>query len=44
MHLWLFIDQTYMFRSPSETILRVYSIEEYNEKFVCGESVQDLSL
>ena len=30
MHLWLyslFTDHTYMFRSPSATILRVYSIE-----------------
>jgi hypothetical protein len=35
MHLWLhtlFINHTYMFRSPSETILRVYSIKEYNKK------------
>ena len=47
MHLWLFIDHTYMFRSPSATILRVYSIKEYNKKlyvYVCGESVQDLNL
>jgi hypothetical protein len=43
MHLWLntlFIDHTYMFRSPSATILRVYSIKECN-KNLCGESVQD---
>jgi hypothetical protein len=32
MHLWLFIDHTCMFRSPSATILRVYSIKEYNKK------------
>jgi hypothetical protein len=41
MNLWLytlFIDYTYMFRSPSATILRVYSITEYNKK-LCGESV-----
>jgi hypothetical protein len=34
MHLWLctlFIDHTYMFRSPSATILRVYWIKEYNK-------------
>jgi hypothetical protein len=35
MHLWLytlFIDHTYMFPSPSATILRVYSIKECNKK------------
>ena len=35
MHLWLntlFIDHAYMFRSPSATILRVYSIKEHNKK------------
>jgi hypothetical protein len=33
----LFIDHTYIlvFRSPSETILRVYSIKEYNKMCVC---------
>jgi hypothetical protein len=25
-------DHTYMFRSPSATILRVYNIKEYNDK------------
>ena len=30
----LFIDHTHMFRSSSATILRVYSIKEYMEKFV----------
>jgi hypothetical protein len=34
MHLLLFTDHTYMFRSPSATILRVYSIKGYNKKFV----------
>jgi hypothetical protein len=37
MHLWLntlFTEHTYMFWSPSATILRVYTIEEYNKK-VC---------
>jgi hypothetical protein len=32
MHLSLFINHTYMFRSPSATILRMYSIKEYNKK------------
>jgi hypothetical protein len=35
MHLLLytlFTDHTYMFQSPSATILRVYSIKEYNKK------------
>jgi hypothetical protein len=27
----LFIDHTYMFRSPSATVLRVYSIKVYGE-------------
>jgi hypothetical protein len=47
MHVWLqilFIDHTYMFRSPSTTILRVSGITEYNKKFVFGETVQDLNL
>jgi hypothetical protein len=46
MHLrlyTLFIARTYMFRLPFATILRVYSIKEYN-KNVCGESGQDLNL
>jgi hypothetical protein len=30
----LFIDHTYMFRSPSATTLRVNSIKEYNKSFV----------
>jgi hypothetical protein len=34
MHLRLFIDHIHMFRSPSATIFRVYSIKEYYEKFV----------
>ena len=37
MHLklyTLFIDHTYMFRSPSATILRVHSIKEYNKKSI----------
>ena len=29
---YVVIDHTYMFRSPSATILRVYSIKEYNKK------------
>jgi hypothetical protein len=36
IHLWLhtlFIDHTYQFRSPSVTILSVYSIKEYNKKY-----------
>jgi hypothetical protein len=28
----LFIDYTYMFRSPSTTIIRVYNIKKYNRK------------
>jgi hypothetical protein len=28
----LFVDHTYIFWSPSATILRVYSIKEYNKK------------
>jgi hypothetical protein len=40
MHLWLLINHTYIFRSPSATIFRVYIIKMYNKK--CGESVQDL--
>ena len=32
MHLCLFIDHTYMFQPPSATIIRVYSIKEYNNK------------
>jgi hypothetical protein len=40
----LFTDHTYVFRWPSATILMVYSIKKYNKKFVCGESVQDMSL
>jgi hypothetical protein len=37
MHLWLhelFIDHTYMFRSPSATIVKTYGIKEYNKKFM----------
>jgi hypothetical protein len=44
MHLWLFIDHTYMFRSPSATMFRMYAMKEYNKKCVYGESIQDLSL
>jgi hypothetical protein len=40
----LFTDHTYTFRLSSVTILRVYSIKEYNKSRVCGESVQDLLL
>ena len=32
MHLRLFIYHTYMFRSPSTTIPKVYSIKKYNKK------------
>ena len=39
----LFIDHTYMFRSPSATILRVYGIK-ITIKTVYGELVQDLNL
>ena len=35
----LFIDHTYMFRSSSATILRVYSIKEYNKSCMCVKSV-----
>ena len=34
MHLRLFTDHTYMFRSPSATIFREYSSKEYNKKSV----------
>jgi hypothetical protein len=36
----LFIDHTYMFRSPSATILRVYGIKQYKQ-VVCVEFVHD---
>ena len=39
----LFIDHTYVFRSPSATILRVYGIK-ITIKTVYGELVQDLNL
>ena len=38
------IEHTYMFRSPSATIFRAYSIKQYDKDVVYGESVQDLSL
>ena len=44
MHLWLFIDHTYMFRSPSATMFRMHTIKEYNKKCVYDESIQDLIL
>jgi hypothetical protein len=40
----LFIDHSYMFRSPSVAILRVRCITNYNKKTLCGKSVQDLNL
>jgi hypothetical protein len=39
----LFIDHTYMFRSPSATIFRVYSVKIVQQKLF-GESVQHLNL
>jgi hypothetical protein len=43
MHLWLFIDHAYIFRSPSATIFRVYNIKEYNKKVcVANRPIQHL--
>jgi hypothetical protein len=39
MHLWLnslFIDHTYIFQSPSATILKVWSIKDYTLRMVAG--------
>jgi hypothetical protein len=37
-----FIDHNYMFRSPSATILRVYSITENNRKLCVAKQSQDM--
>ena len=37
-HSYLFVDHTYMFRSLSATILRVYNIKEYDKKFMWPNS------
>ena len=34
MRLWMFTKHAYKFRSPSATILKVYSIKEYYKMFV----------
>jgi hypothetical protein len=43
MHLWLytlFIDHTYMFRSPSATFLTVQSTQEYSNKWCMANQSQ----
>ena len=38
-YILLFVDHIYMFLSPSATILRIYSIKEYNKKlYVANQS------
>jgi hypothetical protein len=41
---YVVIDHTYMFRSPSATILRACSIKEYNKKLCVANLFQGLNL